>query len=119
MTEEQALRIARVAHEAVRAWQVASGQKPAPTWSRAPAWMKEATLEAVLWKEGARAPSPAARHRQWLEEKKSAGWKVGERKDARKRTHPLMVPYSKLPEVERRKDALVSAVIRALSEPIS
>jgi hypothetical protein len=32
-----------------------------------------------------------------------------------KKTHPMLVPYSQLPETERRKDALVAAVIRSLS----
>lgn len=115
LSRPEALRIAQVAHEAVRAWQAANGQKPAPTWARAPAWMKAATLEAVTWKSGTRSPSPAARHRQWMEEKTKAGWKLGPTKDARRKTHPLMVPYNQLPEVERRKDALVSAVVKALA----
>ena len=115
LSEARALQIAQVAHEAVRAWQVANGQDSAPSWSRAPAWMKTATLEAVRWNTGAAAPTPAARHRQWVNEKKAAGWKLGPTKDARRKTHPLLVPYSQLPEVERRKDALVSAVIESLT----
>lgn len=111
----EAQRIARVTHEAVRAWQTANGQKPAPAWARAPAWMKTSTLEAVYWNTGKDQPTPAARHRQWMQEKLQAGWKLGKRKDARLKTHPLMVPYSQLPEVERRKDALVSAVIASLA----
>ena len=36
------------------------------------------------------------------------------RKDAKKKTHPMMMPYGDLPEFERRKDALVNAVVDAL-----
>ena len=36
-------RIAQVIHEAMRAWQRANGQTPAPAWARAPKWMKEST----------------------------------------------------------------------------
>ena len=115
LSAAQAQRIARVTHEAVRAWQVANGQDPAPPWSRAPAWMKTATLEAVHWNTSGTPSTPASRHRQWVEEKKQAGWKFGRRKDARRKTHPLMVAYNQLPEVERRKDALVSAVIESLT----
>lgn len=115
LSEAQALQIARVAHEAVRAWQTANGQDAAPAWSRAPAWMKTATLEAVHANTNGDLSSPAARHRQWVDEKKKAGWKYGDRKDARRKTHPLMVAYNRLPEVEKRKDALVSAVIDSLT----
>ncbi len=118
LSETQALQIARVTHEAVRAWQVANGQVPAPPWSRAPAWMITATLEAVRWNTSLAPPTPAARHRQWVNEKKAAGWKLGRTKDARRKTHPLLVPYKQLPEVERRKDALVSAVIESLTAPM-
>lgn len=111
----EAQRIAQVTHEAVRAWQSANGQRAAPAWAHAPDWMKTATLEAVYWNTGDKPPTAAARHRQWVDEKKQAGWKLGPRKDGRRKTHPLMVPYSKLPEVERRKDALVSAVITSLT----
>lgn len=77
--------------------------------------MKTSTLEAVYWNTGKDLPTPAARHRQWMKEKQEAGWKLGKTKNARLKTHPLMVPYSQLPEVERRKDALVSAVIASLA----
>ncbi len=114
----QAQRVARVTHEAVRAWQAANNQPAAPPWSRAPAWMKAATLEAVHWNTSGEPSTPASRHRQWMNEKKKAGWNYGRTKDAKKKTHPLMVAYAKLPEVERRKDALVSAVIESLTAKI-
>lgn len=118
LNHEQALQIARVAHEAVRAWQTANGQDSAPAWSRAPAWMKAATLEAVHANTNGDLSTAAARHRQWVDEKKKAGWTFGTKKDARRKTHPLMVAYSQLPEVEKRKDALVSAVIESLTGKI-
>jgi hypothetical protein len=108
--------IAPVMHEAVRAWQKANGQPPAPPWSRAPAWMKLATREAVAWRLAHPSAAPSVQHRQWLAEKKAAGWKYGRIKNGVKKTHPLMVPYADLPEVERRKDALVAAVIDSLSK---
>lgn len=77
--------------------------------------MKTATLEAVHWNTSGETSTPASRHRQWVNEKKQAGWKFGRKKDARRKTHPLMVAYNQLPEVERRKDALVSAVIESLT----
>ncbi|MBI1360028.1 MAG: hypothetical protein GC155_07050 [Alphaproteobacteria bacterium] len=111
-------RIAQVMHEAVRAWQAANGQRPAPPWSRAPKWMISSSREAVLWRLANPDASAAAHHEQWIQEKKSRGWKHGKKKSAWRKTHPLMVSYEDLPEVERRKDALVAAVIDALIEPL-
>ena len=108
-------KIAHVMHEAVRAWQAANGEKPAPPWSRAAQWMKRSSIEAVKWRLANPNAPASAQHDQWLEEKRAAGWRWGKIKDGAKKTHPLMVPYSKLPEADRRKDALVAAVIDALT----
>jgi hypothetical protein len=112
------MKIAQVMHEAVRAWQKANGQNAAPPWSRAPQWMKQASKEAVLWRmANPKAPS-SAQHEQWLAEKRAAGWKYGRAKSGAKKTHPLLVPYADLPEVERRKDAMVGALIDSLIRPM-
>ncbi|HVY89422.1 MAG TPA: RyR domain-containing protein [Hyphomonadaceae bacterium] len=111
-------RIAQVMHEGVRAWQNANKQDAAPPWSRAPQWMKRASCEAVTWRlSHPNAPS-SAQHEQWMSEKKAAGWKHGRTKSGVKKTHPLLVPYDQLPEIERRKDALVAATIDALARPL-
>jgi hypothetical protein len=114
LSDKASLAIARVMHEAVRAWQTANGQEPSPPWSRAPAWMKRASVEGVEWRLANPRASIAAQHDQWLAEKEANGWKYGRVKSGVKKTHPLMVPYDDLPEVEQRKDALVAAVIMSL-----
>jgi hypothetical protein len=108
-------KIARVVHEAVRAWQAANGQPPAPPWSRAPKWMKQATLEAIAFRLAHPEAGPDTQHVQWMQEKSAAGWRYGKVKDATKKTHPLMIDYGRLPLVERQKDALVAAVIDSLT----
>ena len=108
-------KISQVMHEAVRAWQKSNGQAAAPAWARAPDWMKESTRAGVAWRLANPKAPPSAQHDQWMKQKKAAGWKYGRTKSGVKKTHPLMVPYGDLPEVERRKDALVAAVIDALS----
>jgi hypothetical protein len=114
--DETINRVAQVMHEAVRAWQKANGQPASPPWSRAPAWMKTSSREAVIWRLSNPKASPSLHHEQWVAEKKSAGWKYGKVKNGVKKTHPLMIPYDRLPEVERRKDALVSSVIDSLTK---
>jgi hypothetical protein len=117
-TNASVMKIAQVMHEAVRAWQKANGQAPAPPWSQAPKWMKEASREAVVWRmENPQAPS-STQHEQWLAEKRAAGWRYGKVKNGAKKTHPLMVSYADLPQVERRKDAMVGALIDSLIRPM-
>jgi len=118
ISEAETMRIARVVHEAVRAFQTASDQPPAPPWSRAPKWMKTATAEAIAYRLANPGAGPSAQHDQWMAEKIAAGWKRGKVKDGAKKTHPLLIPYGSLPLVERQKDALVAAVIDSLTSPL-
>jgi hypothetical protein len=117
-TDASVMKIAQVMHEAVRAWQKANGQAAAPPWSRAPKWMKDASREAVLWRMENPKAASSAQHEQWLAEKRTAGWKYGKTKNGARKTHPLLVPYADLPEVERRKDAMVGALIDSLIRPM-
>src|SRR5215510_4984624 len=105
-TDASVMKIAQVVHEAVRAWQKANGQAAGPPWSRAPKWMKDASREAVLWRMENPKASSSAQHGQWVAQKRAEGWKHGKTKSGVNRTHPLLVPYADLPEVERRKDAM-------------
>jgi hypothetical protein len=107
-------RIAQVTHEAMRAWQKANGQAPAPPWSRAPKWMKESSVASVTWRINNPNANASAQHDQWMAQKTADGWKFGRTKDAKKKTHPMLIPYRGLPVFERRKDALVNAVVDAL-----
>lgn len=118
ISDESAMKVAHVMHESVRAWQKANGQAVSPPWSRAPKWMRDSSLEAVRWRLLNPDASVSAQHERWMNEKKADGWKYGRAKSGVKKTHPMMVPYSDLPDIERRKDALVNAVIDALAKPM-
>lgn len=111
-------RIAQVMHETMRAWQKANGETPAPPWGRAPKWMKEASFASVAWRIANPNAPVSAQHDQWMTQKTSQGWKYGRTKSGVKKTHPMLVPYSELSEVEKRKDALVNAVIDSLALPL-
>lgn len=77
--------------------------------------MRDASREAVLWRIANPDAPTSAQHDQWMAQKIETGWKYGKAKSGRKKTHPMLVPYAELPEVERYKDALVAAVVRSLT----
>jgi len=43
-------------------------------------------------------------HNGWMDTKRADGWRYGPVKDKDLREHPLMIPYSQLPESEKKKD---------------
>jgi len=107
--------IARVCHEACRAAAAADGDTDRPTWADAPEWQKDTTRKGVRYiQEHPDAPAGAL-HQAWIDEKKSDGWVYGKVKDAEKKTHPMMIPYTELPLIEKVKDHLIATLTRALS----
>ncbi|HZU84209.1 MAG TPA: RyR domain-containing protein [Polyangiaceae bacterium] len=104
--------VMRAVHETIRAYQEAVGEDPAPAWPDA-GWMQESTREAVEFALG--DPTPGAQHEVWAAAKRRDGWRYGPKKDPKEKTHPSLVPFEQLSESERRKDALLIAVVRALA----
>ena len=107
--------ICAVAHDTMRSYRSALGEPLLPSWKRAPKWMKEATRSSVTDVLAHPGQTAQMQHEQWVAQKRNAGWTTGPIKDARKKTHPLLVAYNELDLAERRKDALMIAVVTALS----
>lgn len=109
MTREERIEtIAKVCHAANAAWSEAHGE------------------ESLLWEQvrdsgcdGVRVAldshTPEALHEFWCEFKRLDGWQYGPVKDAERKTHPCLVPYHELPEYQRAKDRLFSAIVDALA----
>ncbi len=106
--------IARVAHEANRAYCTAIGDSSQVPWADAPEWQRQSAINGVKARiDNPTAPASAS-HESWLTEKAAAGWKYGPVKDAEAKTHPCFVPYDELPTKQKAKDALFVAVCTAL-----
>lgn len=108
-------RIARVCHEANRAYCAATGDASQPAWEDAPPWQRESAVIGVRFHLANPHAGDEASHEEWLRVKRAEGWVYGATKDAAARTHPCMVPFHKLPEEQQRKDTLFRAVVHALS----
>lgn len=111
--------VARVAHEANRAYCAALGDVSQSAWDLAPDWQRQSAIAGVAFHAANPDASPAASHESWLAEKERDGWKYGEVKDPEKKEHPCFVPYDQLPAEQRAKDYIFSAVCRNLLPPAS
>lgn len=106
--------VARVCHEANRAYCMALGDHTQLHWEEAPDWQRQSAINGVRFHRANPDSRPESSHESWLKEKIEAGWKYGPVKDAEKKEHPCCVPYDQLPEEQRRKDSLFIAIVRAM-----
>jgi hypothetical protein len=107
--------IARVTHEANRAWCVALGDLSQVPWDEAPDWQRQSALDGVQFHLANPGAGPDNSHNCWLAEKERDGWVYGEVKDPTAKTHPCIVPFEQLPPEQQAKDRLFSAIVRALA----
>ena len=57
-----------------------------------------------------RSRSPGELHGSWMQSYYTMGWVYGEEYDREKKTHPDLVPYAELGQLERDKDAVFVAL---------
>jgi len=57
-----------------------------------------------------RSKSPEELHGSWMQAYFAMGWVYGEKYDREKKTHPDLVPYSDLEQLEQDKDAVFIAL---------
>lgn len=104
--------IARVCHEANRAYCSTIGDDSQPSWEDAPAWQRESARMGVdLHLMGDFGPE--ASHISWMKQKTDDGWVHGETKDPEAKTHPCIKPFSELPPGQQMKDHLFRAIVHS------
>ncbi len=106
--------IAKVCHEAIKAFCEAHGDFSNKTWDEADAWQRLATIRSVEYRLENPGATASAQHEAWVADKIANGWKFGETKDADAGIHPCIVAYDQLPEIEKQKDALFMGIVDAL-----
>ena len=107
--------IARVCHEAIRAFCESNGDFSIKKWEESEEWQKESTIKGVFYALKKEATA-ATQHEEWMKEKLQEGWNYGEVKDAEKKIHPALVPFEKLSAIEKTKDFLFLSIVNALKQ---
>jgi hypothetical protein len=108
-----AVSIARICHDANRAYCISLGDFSQPDWDAAPEWQKESAILGVTTIFENPCMTPEDSHRGWMEHKAAEGWVYGEVKDAEAKTHPCMVEYDQLPAEQRRKDRIFHSIVKS------
>lgn len=111
---DQVTQIARVCHEANRAYCETLGDTSQKPWDVAPGWQQTSAIMGVNAIKSGEVTSPIQSHISWMAAKTLDGWKYGPVKDEAKKEHHCMVPYEQLPGEQRLKDAIFFAVATAM-----
>ena len=105
-------KIAKVCHEAHRAWGEVNGDTSNVPWQQASTQERSFSVDAV--RQALAGAEPRQLHESWRNVKLETGWTYGPTKDLQTKTTPHLVPYDQLPEVKKQDNELLAAVARAL-----
>lgn len=114
LNEQQINEVAKVCHEANKAWCESGGDQSQQHWEEAEEWQRASAIEGVKWRLDNRNAPNSAQHDAWCADKAADGWTYGATKDPQAKTHPCLVPYGSLPPFQQAKDALFTAIVLAL-----
>lgn len=107
--------IARIAHEANRAYCLSLGDSSQQPWEFAPEWQRESARKGVELHLSNPDAGPEASHESWMAHKLAEGWRYGPFKDEKQKTHPCLMPFQYLPREQQAKDYLFRGIVHALA----
>lgn len=110
--------IAKICHEANRAWCELNGDFSQPKWEEAPDWQRESAIAGVIFHRANPHADDSASHDAWAAQKLADGWVYGEIKDPEAKTHPCLVPFDQLPHAQQFKDRLFRTIVKASIRPV-
>jgi hypothetical protein len=106
--------IAKICHEANRAYCAALADNSQQPWEATPDWQRASAIKGVEFALAYPDAGPEASHESWLAEKRRDGWTYGPVKDAAKKQQPCYVAFAGLPEQQQAKDYLFTAIVKSL-----
>ena len=103
--------IAKMCHQANKAWCEIHDDNSQKDWYEAEQWQRDSAIKGVEYRLANPSSGKDAQHNAWMADKVNDGWVFGEVKDAEKKTHPCIVPFEQLPLFQQKKDALFCAIV--------
>jgi hypothetical protein len=114
MANYRIISIARVCHQANKAWCEECNDFTQKSWEEAEQWQRDSAIKGVKFRLENPNAKEDAQHNAWMEDKIKDGWVYGDVKDVEKKTHPCIVPFDQLPLFQQKKDKLFCAIVDAL-----
>lgn len=108
------LDVARICHEANRAFCEELLDYTHDPWESAPRWQQETIFAGVKAHLDDPSLTPQGSHELWMACKRDEGWTYGPVKDSDLKKHPCMVPFDQLPLDQQRKDYLIANIVEAM-----
>ena len=108
--------IAAVTHGANRVLQALAGEPISPPWENESELIQESVEDGVLTVLENPGITAEKIHNNWVDFRKSQGWKWGPVKDLDKKEHPDIGPWTALDINAQRKSKVFVAIIMALKE---
>lgn len=115
MTILHVTHIAKVCHEANRAYCQALGDDSQLPWEEAPQWQRDSAIKGVEYHVANPDSKREDSHNSWLKEKTEQRWKYGPVKDPEKKEHPCFLPFADLPTEQKAKDHIFTAIVKAMT----
>ena len=107
-------KIAKVCHQANKAFCEANGDDTQKDWIEAEDWQTDSAIKGVAFRINNPNSGHDAQHNSWMQEKIEQGWIYGDTKDSVAKTHPCIVSFNALPKFQQQKDALFCAIVDSL-----
>jgi hypothetical protein len=105
--------IAKVCHEANRAYCQTNGDLTHGSWEEISQERRDGMIKGVIYRLNNPGASQEATHVAWCESKKAEGWKFGAKKNEEEKIHPCLVPYEQLPITQQLKDTLFGMIVNS------
>lgn len=110
--------IAKVCHDANKAFCETNKDWSQFSWEVSPEWQKESCRAGVKYPLDNPNSAPSDSHNNWLKVKQETGWVYGTIKDAVAvpPTHPCIVPFEQLPDKQKMKDFIFQAICHGMAK---
>ncbi|ANJ65198.1 putative RyR domain-containing protein [Erwinia phage vB_EamP_Frozen] len=110
--EAEITMIARLCHQANKAYCESLGDFSQPDWEDAPSEIRASAMFGVEFHLEADR-TPAESHENWMKQKILDGWMYGPVKNFETKEHPLLVDYDQLPQEHKSKDYIFRGIVNA------
>lgn len=113
MNNRQIESLSRIVHEVNKVYCETQNDFSQKSWDEVDESRRVSTRDGVTAIINGSVTTPEESHENWMKYRLSQGWTYGKVKDDDAKTHPSLVPYSKLSSPERFKDALFHSIVMA------